>query len=93
MFQHRQRILEVVLPEVRARASSKAWACFEGRHLVLPDSRRHLRGAAVRSRGSPRITCDRPGRAPRPQGRFKLFQAGAVDGVAIPHVSMTGGVR
>ena len=28
---HRKRILEVVLPRVRSRVSSKAWACFEGR--------------------------------------------------------------
>ena len=30
-MQHRQRILEVVLPQVRARVSPTAWACFEGR--------------------------------------------------------------
>jgi RNA polymerase sigma-70 factor (ECF subfamily) len=28
---HRQRILEVALPRVRARVSRTAWACFEGR--------------------------------------------------------------
>ncbi len=28
---HRKRILEVVLPQVRAIVSSTAWACFEGR--------------------------------------------------------------
>ena len=28
---HRKRILEVVLPQVRAMVSSTAWACFEGR--------------------------------------------------------------
>jgi RNA polymerase sigma factor (sigma-70 family) len=31
ILQHRKRILEVVLPHVRAAVSSKAWACFEGR--------------------------------------------------------------
>jgi RNA polymerase sigma factor (sigma-70 family) len=30
---HRKRILEVVLPQVRATASSTAWACFGGRLL------------------------------------------------------------
>jgi RNA polymerase sigma-70 factor (ECF subfamily) len=29
--QHRRRILEVVLPKARARASATAWACFQGR--------------------------------------------------------------
>src|SRR5262249_4669869 len=29
--QHRKRILEVVLPRARAKASARAWACFEGR--------------------------------------------------------------
>jgi RNA polymerase sigma factor (sigma-70 family) len=28
---HRKRILEVVLPRVRATVSKKAWACFDGR--------------------------------------------------------------
>jgi RNA polymerase sigma factor (sigma-70 family) len=28
---HRKRILEVVLPQVRATVSATAWACFEGR--------------------------------------------------------------
>jgi RNA polymerase sigma factor (sigma-70 family) len=28
---HRKRILEVVLPQVRATVSTTAWACFEGR--------------------------------------------------------------
>ena len=28
---HRKRILEVILPQVRATVSSTAWACFEGR--------------------------------------------------------------
>jgi RNA polymerase sigma factor (sigma-70 family) len=28
---HRKRILEMVLPQVRATVSSTAWACFEGR--------------------------------------------------------------
>ena len=30
-IQHRKRILEVVLPRVRATTSRTAWACFEGR--------------------------------------------------------------
>jgi RNA polymerase sigma-70 factor (ECF subfamily) len=30
-MQHRKRILEVVLPRVRATTSRTAWACFEGR--------------------------------------------------------------
>jgi RNA polymerase sigma-70 factor, ECF subfamily len=30
-LQHRKRILEVILPRVRASVSSTAWACFEGR--------------------------------------------------------------
>ena len=33
VLQHRRRILEVVLPGVRERASPRAWACFEGRLL------------------------------------------------------------
>jgi RNA polymerase sigma-70 factor (ECF subfamily) len=31
ILRHRRRILDVVLPRVRARASPTAWACFEGR--------------------------------------------------------------
>jgi hypothetical protein len=30
-LQHRKRILEVILPRVRASVSPTAWACFEGR--------------------------------------------------------------
>jgi RNA polymerase sigma factor (sigma-70 family) len=30
-LRHRKRILEVILPRVRATVSSTAWACFEGR--------------------------------------------------------------
>jgi RNA polymerase sigma-70 factor (ECF subfamily) len=32
-LQHRKRILEVILPRVRASVSPTAWACFEGRLL------------------------------------------------------------
>jgi RNA polymerase sigma-70 factor (ECF subfamily) len=31
IWQHRRRILQVVLPRARASASARAWACFEGR--------------------------------------------------------------
>jgi RNA polymerase sigma-70 factor (ECF subfamily) len=31
IWRHRQRILEVALPRVRAKLSPTAWACFEGR--------------------------------------------------------------
>jgi RNA polymerase sigma-70 factor (ECF subfamily) len=31
LWRHRQRILEVALPRVRAEVSAMAWACFEGR--------------------------------------------------------------
>jgi RNA polymerase sigma-70 factor (ECF subfamily) len=31
LWRHRKRILEVALPRVRARVSTTAWACFEGR--------------------------------------------------------------
>jgi RNA polymerase sigma-70 factor (ECF subfamily) len=31
LWRHRQRILEVALPQVRATVSASAWACFEGR--------------------------------------------------------------
>ncbi len=31
VLQHRRRILEVVLPRAREKASATAWACFEGR--------------------------------------------------------------
>jgi RNA polymerase sigma factor (sigma-70 family) len=33
IMKHRQRILEVALPRVRATVSPTAWACFEGRLL------------------------------------------------------------
>ena len=31
LVEHRRRILKVVLPRARAKASPRAWACFEGR--------------------------------------------------------------
>lgn len=31
ILQHRRRILEVVLPQAREKASATAWACFQGR--------------------------------------------------------------
>jgi hypothetical protein len=33
MGRDRERILEVVLPEVRKATSPRAWACFEGRMM------------------------------------------------------------
>jgi RNA polymerase sigma-70 factor (ECF subfamily) len=33
ILEHRRRILKVVQPQARAKASARAWACFEGRLL------------------------------------------------------------